>query len=98
MMPPAPLGHLRPPSTALAALAEIPQEGIWLAKQKSARTRSAYRLDVQHFMRTLGITARSELHEGDHRAVIAWERHMQEVERAAPSRLSAGAWQPSPAC
>ena len=57
MILPAPLGHLRPPSTALAALAEIPQEEIRLAKQKSARTRRAYRPDVQHFMRTLGITA-----------------------------------------
>jgi hypothetical protein len=35
MILPAPLDHLhRPPSTALAALAEIPEEEIWLAKQK----------------------------------------------------------------
>jgi integrase/recombinase XerD len=70
MILPAPLGHLRPPFTALAGLAELPQEQIWLAKQKSARTRRAYRLDVQHFMRTLGITAQSELRQVDHRAVI----------------------------
>ena len=37
-------------------LAAIPEEEIWLQKQKSARTRRAYRLDVQHFMRTLAIT------------------------------------------
>jgi len=38
-----------------ASLAEIPEEEIWLSKQKSARTRRAYRLDVEHFMRTLSI-------------------------------------------
>ena len=31
------------------------EEEIWLASQKSARTRRAYKLDVGHFMRTLGI-------------------------------------------
>ena len=45
------------------------------AKQKSARTRRAYRLDVQHFMRTLGITTPDELRQADHQAVIAWERY-----------------------
>ena len=35
----------------LEALAAIPEEEIWLASQKSARTRRAYRLDVAHFMR-----------------------------------------------
>ena len=45
-------------STALspiAALADIPEEEIWLAKQKSPRTRRAYKLGVQHFMQTLRI-------------------------------------------
>ena len=42
--------------STVAQLAEIPEEEIWLAKQKSARTRRAYRLDVRHFMRALGIT------------------------------------------
>jgi predicted nucleic acid-binding protein len=88
----APRGHLHPPSTILAALAELPQEEIRLAKQKSAPARRAYRLVVQHFMRTLGITARRELRQVDHRAVIARERHMREVERAAPSRLSASVY------
>jgi hypothetical protein len=36
---------------------------IWLAKQKSAQTRRAYRLDVQHFMRALGITATDALRQ-----------------------------------
>jgi hypothetical protein len=42
--------------STLEQLAEIPEEEIWLQKQKSARTRRAYRLDVQHSMRTLSIT------------------------------------------
>ena len=36
-------------------LAGIPEEEIWLASRKSARTRRAYRNDVQHFMHTLNI-------------------------------------------
>ncbi|MBV9826970.1 MAG: site-specific integrase [Alphaproteobacteria bacterium] len=71
----------------VAQLATIPEEDIWLAKQKSARTRRAYRLDVQHFMRTLGIAALDELRQADHRAVIAWERFMREVEHAAASTI-----------
>jgi hypothetical protein len=39
----------------LERLAQIPEEEIWLQKQKSARTRRAYRLDVQHFVRSLAI-------------------------------------------
>ena len=65
----------------------IPEEEIWLAKQKSARTRRAYRLDVRHFMATLDIPTTDELRQFDHRAVIAWERSMREVERAAPSTI-----------
>jgi integrase/recombinase XerD len=68
-------------------LADIPEEDIWLAKQKSARTRRAYRLDVRHFMATIAITETAELRQVDHRAVIAWERHMREVENAAPSTI-----------
>jgi integrase/recombinase XerD len=84
-------GHSLP--SVMERLAEIPEEEIWLAKQKSARTRRAYRLDVRHFMAMLEITDAAQLRQVDHRAVIAWERHMREVERAAPStvrrRLSA---------
>jgi len=74
------------PST-VAALAEIPEEEIWLQKQKSARTRRAYRLDVQHFLRTLGISSQAELRQADHKAVIAWERFLRETEHAAPSTI-----------
>jgi integrase/recombinase XerD len=73
--------------STVARLAAIPEEDIWLAKQKSARTRRAYRLDVQHFMRTLGITKPEELREADHKAVIAWERYMRESEHAAASTI-----------
>src|SRR5260370_8837509 len=71
----------------LDRLAQIPEEDIGLAKQKSARTRRAYRLDVQHFMRTLGITSPEELRQADHKAVIAWERFMGEVEHVASSTI-----------
>ena len=77
----------------LAELAAIPEEEVWLASQKSARTRRAYRQDVAHFMRVLGIATPEQLRQVDHRAVIAWERTMRETERAAAStvrrRLSA---------
>jgi integrase/recombinase XerD len=75
------------PPTVLTRLAAIPEEDIWLAKQKSARTRRAYQLDVRHFMATLGITSTDELRRIDHRAVIAWERAMRETEHAAPSTI-----------
>ena len=78
-------GHRR--LSTLDQLADIPEETIWLQKQKSARTRRAYRLDVQHFMRTLAITTPAELRQADHKAVIAWERYMREVERAASSTI-----------
>ena len=72
---------------SLAALAAIPEEEIWLASQKSARTRRAYKQDVAHFMRTLGIVTPEQLRQVDHRAVIAWERIMREQEGAAPSTV-----------
>jgi hypothetical protein len=64
--------------STIIQLAQIPEEEIWLQKQKSARTRRAYRLDVQHFVATLGIGTVDELRQADHKAVIAWERSMRE--------------------
>jgi integrase/recombinase XerD len=78
--------HSRPVAT-LDQLAAIPEEEIWLAKQKSARTRRAYRLDVRHFMQALDIITTEALRQVDHRAVIAWERMQREQERAAPSTV-----------
>jgi integrase/recombinase XerD len=75
------------PVSTIEALAEIPEEEIWLAKQKSKRTRRAYKQDVEHFMRTLRIRSSDELRRADHRAVIAWERIMREVDKAAASTI-----------
>lgn len=58
-----------PAKTTIESLAAIPEEEIWLAKQKSPRTRKAYKLDVQHFLRSLGVTAFEQLRQVDHRAV-----------------------------
>src|ERR1700724_15115 len=38
-------------------------------------------------MRTLAITSPEELRQADHKAVIAWERHMREIEHAAASTI-----------
>lgn len=62
------------------ALAAIPEEEVWLASRKSARTRRADRHDVAHFMRTFEITSPEALRKIDHRAVMAWERLMREEE------------------
>jgi hypothetical protein len=51
--------------SVIEALAEIPEEDIWLAKQKSKRTRRAYKQDVRHFMRTLRIRSYEELRQVD---------------------------------
>jgi site-specific recombinase XerD len=72
---------------SLDALAAIPEEAVWLASQKSARTRRAYRQDVAHFLRALGIDSAAQLRQVDHRAVIAWERMLREEESAAPSTV-----------
>src|ERR1700722_2373448 len=69
----------------LDQLAAIPEEEIWLAKQKSPQTRRAYRLDVRHFMRAFDITTTAALRQVDHRAVIAWERMQREQEGAKSS-------------
>jgi hypothetical protein len=88
-MPPAVLpasgaaGHV----SVIEALAEIPEEEIWLAKQKSKRTRRAYKQDVRQFMRTLKIRSYEELRQADHRAVITWEHIMREVDKAAASTI-----------
>jgi integrase/recombinase XerD len=78
---------LLPTSPTLAALAAIPEEEIWLAKQKSPRTRRAYRQDVEHFMKVIRIASRDDLRSVDHKAVIAWERYMRETERSQASTI-----------
>ena len=86
--PALPAATTRPGQLAsLIDLAAIPEEEVWLASQKSARTRRAYKQDVAHFMRTLGITTPDQLRQVDHRAVIAWERIMREEDGAASSTV-----------
>ncbi len=71
----------------LSKLVDIPEEEIWLAKQKASAPARAYKLDVQHFMRTLHIRSYDELRQVDHRAVIAWERIMREIGEVEPSTI-----------
>ena len=75
-------GHRR--VSTLERLADIPEEQIWLRKQKSARARRAYRLDVQHFMRTLAIsrTAPGRPQGGDRLGAL-----LRETEHAAASTI-----------
>jgi len=82
ILPPA-----TPTNAALAVLASVPEEDVWLASQKSAQTRRAYKKDIDHFMRFLGIASADELRQVDHRAVIAWERFMRETEEAEASTI-----------
>src|ERR1017187_7687374 len=75
------------PTSAVERLSAIPEEDVWLAKQKSARTRRAYKQDVAHFVRTLKIESYAELRQVDHRTVIAWEHAMREVEHLSPQTV-----------
>jgi integrase/recombinase XerD len=86
-LPALPVPADRRQLATLDQLAPIPEEEIWLAKQKSRQTRRAYRLDVRHFMATLGITTTDELRQVDHRAVIAWERTVRKTEHASISTV-----------
>ena len=84
----AALAATRPGQLAsLDALAAIPEEEIWLASQKSARTRRAYQAGrgALHAARSASLHGPEQLRQVDHRAVIAWERIMREQEGAAPS-------------
>jgi len=56
-------GELSP----VAGLADIPEQDIWLAEQKSKRTCRAYKLDVEHFTGTLRIRSYTELRKLDHK-------------------------------
>ncbi len=76
-----------PATTPLDALAAIPEEQVWLASRKSPQTRRAYRCDVDHFIRTLGIRSADELRHVDHKAVLAWESYMREFEHVEASTV-----------
>jgi len=68
-----------PPTRAdlLAALAAVPEERVWLEKQKSERTRAAYRRDVADFITTVGIKGPEDFRRVELAAVLAWERSME---------------------
>ncbi len=70
----------------LDLLAALPEEELWLAGQKSARTRKAYREDVSHFIRALHLQDHEDLRKVDRGAVLAWLRVM-ETEGAKPSTI-----------
>lgn len=76
-----------PAVSAVEALAAVPEEDVWLASQKSPQSRRAYRRDVEHFVRTLGIRSADELRRVDHKAVFAWRAYMREAEGAAPATI-----------
>jgi integrase/recombinase XerD len=65
------------PADLLAALATIPEEDVWLQKQKSERTRVAYRSDVADFINTVGIKTPDDFRRVELPAVIAWQRSME---------------------
>jgi integrase/recombinase XerD len=70
----------------LAALADIPEEDIWLAKQKSKRTRRLQTGRAAFHAHTDDPLV-DELRQVGHRAVIAWERIRREIDAAAPSTV-----------
>ena len=80
-------------SPAQKVLHQIPEEEIWLASQRSPRTREAYRNDVVHFMETLSISSLEQLRHVQHKEIITWERFMSETQKSPAStvrrRLSA---------
>jgi integrase/recombinase XerD len=57
------------------------------AEAEERAHRRAYRLDVQHFMRTVGIRTVEELRQADRKAMIARELVMREGGRAAASTI-----------
>jgi integrase/recombinase XerD len=77
---------------SLQLLQSVPEEEIWLAGQLSQHTRRAYKRDVTHFVRTMGIRSADQLRQVNRAAVIAWQNLMKErgtKPRTIRRRLSA---------
>jgi integrase/recombinase XerD len=77
---------------SLQFLQSVPEEDIWLAGQLSPHTRRAYKRDVAHFVRTVGIQSAGELRQVNRAAVVAWQNIMKErgtKPRTIRRRLSA---------
>lgn len=60
----------------LERLAAVPEEAVWLASQRSAATRRAYRSDVAGFLAHFGIRHTDELRTVTRAAVVAWVREL----------------------
>ena len=60
------------PRSAVAILAQVPAEEVWLAGLESERTKEAYRSDVRQFITFLGLHSSDELYAVTPSAVIAW--------------------------
>lgn len=67
-------------------LTEVAEESLWLHAHRSEQTRRAYRADVRHFIRTLGIRSNDELQQVDRSAVVHWRRVM-ELQSARPRTI-----------
>lgn len=79
-------------SLSLQILQFVPEEEVWLAGQLSPHTRRAYKRDVAHFVRTMGIRSADELRQVNRAAVVAWQNVMKErgaKPRTIRRRLSA---------
>jgi len=79
-------------SLSVDLLQFVPEEEVWLAGQLSPHTRRAYKQDVAHFVRTMGITSADELRKVSRAAIVAWQNAMKasgERPRTIRRRLSA---------
>ena len=83
---PLPFPASSPNLPSLEVLSFLPEEEIWLANQRSPHTRRAYKLDLRHFLTTLGIRDRDALRSVTRPAVLAWIRLM-ENEQARPRTI-----------
>ena len=63
--------------SAVAILAQVPAEEVWLEGLDSERTRRAYKSDVRQFVEFLGMRSRDELFAVTPSAVIAWRRNLE---------------------
>ncbi len=73
-------------------LQSVPEEDIWLAGQLSPHTRRAYKRDVAHFVRTMGVRSAGELRQVSRAAVVHWQNTMKDAgtkPRTIRRRLSA---------
>lgn len=66
-------------SSAVAILAQVPAEQVWLRGLESERTRAAYRGDVAQFIAFLGVRSSDELYAVTPPAVIAWRAHLSDT-------------------